>query len=100
MTAHLAVQFDPAVSHRPHQVNAPARTVILIAQFDISRAGRGAQSAMDAVEKQLIIDAGVVLHDRQREFVIGHWSLVISHLSYSINESSGIEQASRIEFFL
>ena len=49
-------QRQPAVGHRPHQIDAAARAVVLVAQFEIRRAGRRTQPAVDAVEKQLVVD--------------------------------------------
>jgi hypothetical protein len=48
---------QPSVRHGPHQVNSPARAVVLISQFDVGRTGSGAKPAVNAVEKQLVVDA-------------------------------------------
>ncbi len=60
MAFHLRIQLHPAIDHRSHQIDAAARTVVLIAQLHVGRTCGGAQAAMDAVEKQLVIDTGVV----------------------------------------
>src|SRR6516225_2193507 len=49
-------ELEPAVDHRAHEVNPPARAVVLVARFQIRRTGRRAQTAMHAVEKLFVLD--------------------------------------------
>ena len=58
--ADVVVQLEPAVGHGPHEVDAAARAVGLVAQFDIGGTGRGTETAVDAVQEQLVVDARVL----------------------------------------
>ena len=56
MPPHVVAQLQPAVADRPHQIDAAAGAVVLVARFDVRRARGRAQAAVDAVEKQLVVD--------------------------------------------
>ena len=56
MPLERPVGFEPAVGHQPHQVDPAARAVVLVAQFGVRRARRRTQAAVDAVEKQVVVD--------------------------------------------
>ena len=64
MLLHRRVKLDAPIGDGAHQIDAPARAVVFVAQLDVSRARGRTQAAMDAVEKQFVIDAGVVLGGR------------------------------------
>ena len=64
--ATRGVEFQPAVGHAAHQIDAAARAVVLVARFDVRRAGRRAQSAMDAVEQQLVVEGRAGIGGRRR----------------------------------
>ena len=53
---HAVVQLQLAVGHAAHQIDAPARAVVLVARLDVRRARRRAQPAVDAVEQQLVVE--------------------------------------------
>ncbi len=55
--AHFAGQLQAAIGHRAHQIDAAARAVVLVPQLHIRRAAGRAQAAVDAIEKQLVVDA-------------------------------------------
>jgi predicted DNA-binding protein len=57
--ANLRREIDAAIRQGSHEIDPAARTVHLGAQFDIRRARRKAKSAMNAVEEEFVIDAGV-----------------------------------------
>ena len=59
-------ELQPPVGDGPHQVDAAARTIVLVASFDVRRAGRRAEAAVDAVEQQVVVEdcAGVGLRRR------------------------------------
>src|SRR5260370_4043214 len=61
--ANLGVQVEPAIRHRAHQVNTPARAVVLISKLDIGWTGGGVQTAVDAIQKQLIVDVCALCSD-------------------------------------
>ena len=50
------VEFEFAVNDIPHQVDAAARTVGLIARLDVGRACRRTETAMDTIEHEFVID--------------------------------------------
>ena len=52
------VQVEATIGHAPHQVDAAPRAVVFVTQLGIGRTGGGTQSAMDTIEKQLIVDGG------------------------------------------
>src|SRR5207244_704870 len=54
------VQIKPAIGDRAHEIDAPARTIRLLASLDIGGTGGGAQPAVHAVEKQFVINAGAL----------------------------------------
>ena len=56
--ANAVVQLQPAVGDGPHQVDAAARAVVLVARLDVRRARGRAQAAVDAVEQQLVVERG------------------------------------------
>ena len=56
MLADLGAHRQPAVGHRAHQVDAPARAVVLVARLDVGRAARGAEAAVDAVLEEPVVD--------------------------------------------
>ena len=56
MLANLRAKLQPTVGHCPHQVNSPARTVVLISQLDIGRTRSGAEPAVNAIEKLAVVD--------------------------------------------
>ena len=53
---HGLGQFKSPVRDSAHQINPAARTVILVARFQVGRASGSAQTAMDTVEKTLVVD--------------------------------------------
>ncbi len=52
----FGAELEPAVDNRPHEIDSPARAVVFVARFEISRTGGSAQTAMHAVEKFLIVN--------------------------------------------
>ena len=68
MLADLRAQLGPAIGDGPPEINAAARAVVLVARLEIGGARRQAQTAMDAVHEQLVVDvtaqleSGVVDH--------------------------------------
>ena len=54
--ADLLAQTEAAVGDGAHQVDASARAVVLIRGFDIRRAARGAEAAVNAVLKEAVLD--------------------------------------------
>ena len=53
---HGVVEFEDAVDHLAHEVNAAARGIGFVSRFHVSRARRGAQPAVDAIEDEFVID--------------------------------------------
>src|SRR5262249_48069462 len=49
-------QFESAVPHGPHQIDAPAGAVILVPRFQIRRTRRRAESAVNAIEELFVVD--------------------------------------------
>ena len=47
---------EVAVDHLPHEVDAAARRIALVGILDVGRATRGAQTAVDAIEDELVVD--------------------------------------------
>ena len=58
MAANAVVELQLAVGDPAHQVDAAARAVVLVAQLDVRRARGGTQAAVDAVQKQLVVERG------------------------------------------
>ena len=56
MPRHRVAERNPSIRYGPHQVDAAAGTIVLVAGFKVRRAGRGAETAMDAVEELVVID--------------------------------------------
>ena len=56
MPAHTIIKLQLAIRYAPHEINPPARTLILVARFDIRRTCRRTQPAVDAVQQQLIVE--------------------------------------------
>ena len=58
-------ELEPAVGHGPHQVNASARAVVLVAGFEVGRTRRRAEAAVDAVQEAVVVDrsCGCIGHD-------------------------------------
>ena len=59
-------QIQATVRHGPHQVDAARGTVVLIPCFEVSRTGRGAQAAMNAVEETAIVNVRADAFGRRR----------------------------------
>jgi hypothetical protein len=49
-------QFEAAIRHGSHQIDAAPWAIVLVPCFEVRRAGRRAQATMDAVEKTAVID--------------------------------------------
>ena len=56
VVADLGRDADPAVGHRPHQVDPAPGAVVLVASLDVSGATRGAEAAVDAVLEPAVGD--------------------------------------------
>ena len=56
MLPHPRLHVQLAVGHQPHQVDAATGPVVLVAQLGVCGTGGRAQSAMHAIEKQLVAD--------------------------------------------
>ncbi len=54
--ADLAAHLQPAVSDRAHQVDSPARAIVLVARLDVGRATLHAEAAVDAVLVAPVLD--------------------------------------------
>ena len=72
MTSNAVIQLELAIGDTAHEINPPARALVLIARFDVRRAGRGAQSAMHAIEQQLVIERCARIIRRRVIFRSGH----------------------------
>ena len=57
MPLHAIGQPAAAVGHHPHQLDAAAGPVVLVAKLAERRATRRTQSAMNAMQEQIVIDA-------------------------------------------
>ena len=81
--AHFRRQLGPAVGHGAPEIDAAARAVVLVAGFDVGRARRQAEAAVDAVHEKFIVD--------------GHAARfpIPNH-----KETAGVEQSARIELRL
>jgi hypothetical protein len=55
MTGGVVVEFDASFGERLHQVDATARRIHLASSCDVSWAGLGAKSAVNAVEQQIVV---------------------------------------------
>jgi hypothetical protein len=58
MAADLRAQFEAAIAHGPHEINASAGAVVFVAGFDVRGAGSSAKAAVDATQEQFIADIG------------------------------------------
>jgi hypothetical protein len=58
VAANFGVKRDASVGQCPHEVDASARSVRFGPKLCVRGTGREAQTAMDAIEKQLVVDAG------------------------------------------
>src|SRR4051812_46915214 len=76
-----------AILKRAHEVNATARGVVLIAGFQIGRAGREAKTAMDAGERFVIIEKWRGRHARSQSASSGR-ILLGSKVSFTRRFSS------------
>ena len=56
VAAHRGRSAAAAFGHQPHQLDAAARAVVLVAQLGVGRASRRAQSAVDARRQELRIE--------------------------------------------
>ena len=56
MPADVGPHRQPAVGHGPHQVDPPARAVVLVARLDVRRAARRAEPAVDAFLEMAVLD--------------------------------------------
>ena len=54
--ADVGPHRQPAVGHGPHQVDPPARAVVLVAGLDVRRAARRAEAAVDAFLEVPVVD--------------------------------------------
>ena len=55
--AHAIAQLGPAIGHRPHELDAAARTVVFVPQLGERRTARRTQPAMNAAEEQVVADS-------------------------------------------
>ena len=65
-------ELEPTVGHGPHQIDAAARAVVLVAGLDVRRTGRRAQTAMDAVEQQVVVEDCAGVRGRHIVDGVGH----------------------------
>ena len=87
MARGVVVEFDAAFGERLHQIDSAARRIHLASRYDVGRTCLGAESAMDAVEQQVVV-ANVANRIR---------SVRPARPSDSSDEASGIEDPGRIE---
>ena len=66
MAPDLLVQRDTPVGDGPHEINTAAWAIVLIAQLDVSGARGGAKTAMNAIQKEFIVDAGALVRNRRQ----------------------------------
>ena len=82
MLPHLVGQFGSAVGDGPPQIDAAARTVVLVAGFDVGWTRTQTQTAVNAVHEQLVVDVAPELGERRsrpaRWFAAG--SVVVVHV--------------------
>src|SRR5205823_12876965 len=90
---HLLVQLDPPIGHGAHEVDAAARAVVLISQLDVGWTRRRTQAAMDAVEKQLVINPRIMM--RGLGFILHSSSFILP--SDPFDKPPRIEDSARIE---
>ena len=55
MARGIVVELDAAFGERLHQIDSAARRVHLASRHDVGRTGLGAESAVHAVEQQLVV---------------------------------------------
>src|SRR5258708_35043423 len=71
MARRVVVEFDLAFSERLHQIDSAARRVHLASGYNVGRTCLGAESAMHAVEQQVVV-ADVADRIRQCDARLGH----------------------------
>ena len=86
-----SVSSAAAVGHHPHQLDAAARAVVLVAQLGEGRATRRTQPAVNAAQEQIVADARGRVRRVRRIRVV---EVVAVHVEY---ESAGIQNVLRIE---
>src|SRR5437660_4993212 len=67
MAPYLIVERYPTIGDGSHEIDAPTRAIVLIAEFNVSGASRCAKPAMHAVEEQLVVDVCHCLLFRARK---------------------------------
>lgn len=77
MPADVGIQIDPPIDQRTHQVDAPARTIHLGAQFDIGRACGRAQTTVDAIEEEFVVDPRGLCHRQGSSLGRGHHTTML-----------------------
>jgi hypothetical protein len=55
MPRSVIVEFDAAFGQRFHQIDSAARRVHLASRYDVSWTSFGAESAMNAIEEQVVV---------------------------------------------
>ena len=64
-------QFKPPISDSSHQINPPSWTVILVSRLQIRRTGGCAQTAMNAIQKPLVVNPASHACDRNGRLATG-----------------------------
>ena len=82
MVPHAVIELELAIGHAAHEIDAPARTLIFVARFNVRRTGRRTQTTMDTVQQQLIIEHSAWVGGRSRIVVlVGHASVLATEIT-------------------
>ena len=105
MPPHAIGESAAAVGHHPHQLDAAARAVVLVAKLGERRATRRAQPAVNASQEQIVIDArggvGGIRFERVVE-IVGVHAMAISRSAIAGGQHtsmSGVEDVLGVEAF-